>query len=96
MRRDDVLEILRARYADVQAFGVSSMTLFGSTARNEARPDSDVDILVEFKRPVGYFTLVRLGAYLEHVLGHRVDLVTPGALTDRLREQIRREAVRAA
>jgi len=65
-------------------------------ARDEARLDSDVDILAEFERPVGYFILVRLGAYLEQILEHRVDLVTPGALTDRLREEIRREAVRAA
>lgn len=96
MRRDDVLEVLRTHHADIQTFGVSSMILFGSTARDEARPDSDVDILVEFRRPVGYFTLVRLGTYLEQLLGRRVDLVTPGALTDHLRERIRQEAVRAA
>ena len=96
MRRADALETLHIHHANIRAFGVSSLILFGSVARDEARLDSDVDILVEFERPVGYFTLVRLGAYLEQILQHRVDLVTPGALTDRLREEIRREAVRAA
>ena len=96
MRRADALEKLRTHGASIRAFGVSGLTLFGSVARDEAQPDSDVDILVEFERPVGYFTLVRLGTYLEQILGCRVDLVTPGALTERLRERIRQEAVRAA
>lgn len=96
MRRDDVLEVLRTHYADIQGFGVSSIFLFGSTARDEAGPESDVDILVEFRRPVGYFALARLNTYLEHLLGSRVDLVTAGALTDHLRERIQQEAVRAA
>jgi len=96
MRRADALEKLRTHDAGIRAFGVSGLTLFGSVARDDARPDSDVDILVEFERPVGYFTLVRFGTYLEQILGCRVDLVTPGALTERLRERIRQEAVRAA
>jgi predicted nucleotidyltransferase len=96
MRRADALEMLRTHDASIRAFGVSGLTLFGSVARDDARPDSDVDILVEFERPVGYFALVRLGTYLEQILGCRVDLVTPGALTERLRERIRQEAVRAA
>jgi predicted nucleotidyltransferase len=92
VRRAGVRDRLHIHHASIRAFDVSSLNLFGSVARDEARPDSGVEILVEFERPVGYFTLVRLGAFLEH----RVDVVTPGALTDRLREEIRREAVRAA
>ena len=96
MRRTDALETLDTHKAGIKAFGVRGLTLFGSVARDEARPESDVDILVEFERPVGYFTLVRLGIYLEQILACRVDLVTPGALTERFRERIRQEAVRAA
>lgn len=96
LRRADALETLRTPGAGIWASGVSSLTLFGSVARDEARPDSDVDILVEFERLVGYLTLVRLGAYLEQILGCRADLVTPGTPTERPRERIRQQAVRAA
>ncbi|MHB8732543.1 MAG: nucleotidyltransferase family protein [bacterium] len=92
----DVLRILHEHNADIKRFGVSGMSLFGSVARDEARPESDVDILVEFEKPVDLFTLVQLGNHLERLLERPVDLVTPGGLTERLRERIRAELVRAA
>jgi len=95
-RLAEVLEVLRAHHADIKAFGVSGMSLFGSVARDDARPESDVDILVEFERPVGYFTLAALRMYLEQILKRSVDLLTPGGLNDRIRERIRVEGVRAA
>ena len=48
MQRDQVLSILNAHQADLQSLGVKSLEIFGSVARDEARPDSDVDCLVEF------------------------------------------------
>lgn len=96
VRRDDVLTILRAHRDDLQRFGVVNLTLFGSVARDQAGPQSDVDLLVELRRPAGYFTLARLQEYLEHLLGARVDLLTPGALNETLREHIAHESVRAA
>ena len=66
-------ESLRAR------FGVHRLAVFGSYARGEATPQSDVDILVELERPIGW-EIVDLHDYLEDVLGIRVDLVTLGAL----------------
>ena len=48
MRRDDVLYILRVYKAEIHTLGVASLALFGSYARDEALPDSDIDILVEF------------------------------------------------
>jgi predicted nucleotidyltransferase len=55
-----------------------------------------VDILVDFEKPVGLFEYARLKMYLEGVLGREVDLVTPEALRQELREEILREAIRAA
>ena len=75
-------------------FGVQTLALFGSVARDEARPDSDVDLLIEFSRPVGLFTFVQVKDYLEQVLGRRVDLVTPAGLKRQLRDRILEEAVR--
>ena len=95
-RLADVLEILRSHRPSIKAFGVSGMTIYGSVARDQARPESDVDILVEFDRLVGYFTLVELEMYLEQILQRAVHLTTPGALNDRIRERIHLEGVRAA
>jgi predicted nucleotidyltransferase len=65
-------------------------------ARDQAGPQSDVDLLVGLERPAGYFALVRLQEHLEHLLNARIDLLTPGALNDTLRERIAHESVRAA
>ena len=96
MTREQALSILAAHTQKLQEFGVASLSLFGSVARNEATEDSDVDILVEFNRPVGLFVFVRLRRRLQEILGRGVDLVTPDALKAPLRERILKEAVHAA
>jgi hypothetical protein len=75
---------------------VSTLSLFGSVARGEAEEDRDVDLLVEFSRPIGFFEFVRLKRALEEILGRRVDLATPRSLKPQLRDRILKEAVRAA
>ena len=70
--------------------------LFGSVARDEAGPDSDVDILVEFDRPVGLFAYGGLLDQLEKWLGCKVDLVDPRGLKPGIRENALAEAIRAA
>jgi len=95
MRRDEILGVLSEHRKEPEQYGVKSLALFGSTARDEARVDSDVDILVEFAVPVGLFQFVDLKAYLEEMLGCPVDLVTPDAIKDKMREQILKEAVYA-
>ena len=95
MDRDEVLGLLKNRKRTLKKYNVRSLSLFGSVARNEARKQSDVDLLVEFSRPVGLFQFARLKMYLEEVLGREVDLVTPEALRKELRDDILREAIRA-
>lgn len=96
MLKDDLVDILQKHYQELRKFGVQSVALFGSVVRGEARVDSDVDILVEFARPVGLLTFLRLKRYLEDILGRQVDLATPKALRSQWRERIMREAVHAA
>ena len=97
MRRDEALRLLAEHRAELAAcFRVKSLSLFGSVARDEAGPNSDVDLLVEFDGPIGLFTFVRLRRHLQQILGQRVDLATPDALRPRMREQILGEAIRAA
>jgi predicted nucleotidyltransferase len=96
MRREEALRILREHKAELDAMGISSLSLFGSVARDEAGPESDVDLLVEFAEGVDLFEFVRVRMQLEELLSRKVDLVTPGALKRQLRDRILGEAVRAA
>ena len=82
MRRDEAVAILAAHREELQRYRVRSLALFGSVARDEAGPDSDVDILVEFERPIGYFLFFDLKDHLEHLLGSRVDLGTPDSFKE--------------
>ena len=76
--------------------GVRTLSVFGSVARDQAGPGSDVDFLVEFQAPVSFFELFDLQDRLESLLGCKVDLVTRGGLRPELRDGILAEAVRAA
>ena len=96
MQRDDVLSILSHHREDLRTLGVKTLAVFGSTARDEGGPESDVDLLAEFERPFGLFKFVAVKEFLERVLGCRVDLATPASLHPALRESILAEAVRAA
>lgn len=95
MRKQEALTLLVNHQKALKDFGVSSLMLFGSVARDEARTDSDVDLLVEFDRPIGLLTFVRLKRYLEEILERSVDLGTPDSLKPYLQESVLREAVRA-
>jgi predicted nucleotidyltransferase len=89
MKQEDVLQILKQKNTELtKQFGVKSLLMFGSMARNEATQTSDVDLLVEFDRPVGYFGLFALQDYLEKLLGCSVDLGTPNSLKPYIKERV--------
>jgi uncharacterized protein len=96
MDKETVLSILRKHSAEIQAYGVKSLAIFGSVARGEAHPGSDVDILVEFDRPTGLFGLLALQEKLEEFLGCRVDLGTPDSLKERIRPRVMEECIYVA
>jgi uncharacterized protein len=73
-------------------WGVSRLRVFGSAARNEAGPESDLDLLVEFSGRVTLFDLVGMEQELEDELGLDVDLVTPASLSPYIRERVLSEA----
>ena len=93
MRRRQALKILASHEEALSRLGVGSLALFGSVARDEAAPESDVDLMVEFSRPVGMFAFLKVKEYLEQVLGRPVDLVTRAALKPQPRERILAEAI---
>ncbi len=95
MKQDFVLQTLKKKNTELtKQFGVKSLLLFGSVARNESTSASDVDLLVEFNRPVGYFGLFALQDYLEKLLGCRVDLGTPDSLKPYIKERVMGELIR--
>ena len=94
MKRTEVLRILHEKRSELaEKYGVKSLALFGSVARDEARPDSDVDLLVEFDRPVGLFAFISLQQFLENLLGSKVDLGTLRSLKPRLKDSVLQEAI---
>ncbi len=97
LRRDDALRLLRAAASDIECrHNIRPIGLFGSVARDEADPQSDVDVLVEYVGPVGMRELFGAIDDLEKTLGARVDLVSVEELKPRAREFVTRDLVRVA
>ncbi|MCE8025217.1 nucleotidyltransferase family protein [Halomonas sp. MCCC 1A11058] len=95
MNRTKTLQLLRDHLPLLsREYGVTSLRLFGSMSRDEARDDSDIDILVSFDGPATSARYFGVQFYLEDLLGHPVDLVTDKALRPELKPYIEREAVR--
>jgi uncharacterized protein len=96
LNRDRVLTELRSCLSEIRAHGVRELYLFGSTARDAARDDSDVDIFIEAEQAGRFnaFDLIDVKTLLERRLDAHVDLTTREGLHPRLREEIEREAIR--
>ena len=94
MKRDDAISRLRAHEADLKRLGVEHLYLFGSTARGEARDDSDVDLFFDYERgKFGLFELMDVQAYAARLLGRKTDIMTRNSLHPRLRTRIEETAV---
>jgi len=92
---DRIKEILARNRGELRRrFKVKDIGVFGSYVRGEQTKKSDVDILVEFKEPVGFFEFIALEDYLSGLLGVKVDLVSRKALKPRIGERILKEVVR--
>lgn len=96
MRREFVVRLLRERVEDLKRFSVRSLSLFGSVARDEARPESDIDLLVEFEGDPTFDNYVGLSLFLEDLFGRRVDLLTQDGIKPRVRPMIERDLVHVA
>jgi predicted nucleotidyltransferase len=91
LRAEDVFAVLARETAVLKRFGVSRLALFGSAVRGEARPDSDLDFLVDFNQKT-FRNYMGLANFLEHLFGHKVDLVIRETIKPVVRERVLAEA----
>jgi predicted nucleotidyltransferase len=92
--RQDILASLKNLKKEVaQEYSVETIGVFGSVARDEQTGQSDIDLLVEFSKPVGFVTFMRLENFLSGRLGKQVDLVTPDSLKPVIRQDVLSEVI---
>ena len=93
LTRERAVQLLIAAEPEIRALGVERLALFGSVLRGEARPDSDIDLLVQFSPGAKSFDrFLALSELLERLLGRRVELVTAEALSPFIGPRILAEA----
>ena len=96
MRRDEALRLLTEHRAELEGMGVTSLALFGSVARDEAGPNSDVDVIIDVVHPFGLFDLARVHLRLEEILDCKVDVATEGGMPPRYRRRIEEDLIYVA
>ncbi|MGB7413140.1 MAG: nucleotidyltransferase family protein [Thermosynechococcaceae cyanobacterium] len=96
MRREQAIDILKNYEQSIKGFGIASLSIFGSVARDEAHFDSDIDILVDFLEAPTFDRYMDLKFYLEDCLGKSVDLVSYKMLKPQIRQAVEKEAIRVA
>jgi len=93
MKREKLINFLRDNLAEIRGYGIKSLALFGSFARDEATDKSDVDLLVEFEGKVTFDSYMDLKFFLEDSLGCSVDIVSKQMLKPQIRDIVEREAI---
>ena len=95
MKRDEAISRLQQHEADFKRLGVEHLYMFGSTARGEAKDDSDVDLFFDYEKgKLGLFELMDVKEYAAGILGRKTDIMTRDSLHKMLREKIESTAVR--
>lgn len=89
---NDIKKIIREnRKALEEQYNLRTIGIFGSYAAGNQKKNSDIDILVDVKRPMGFIKFIKLEQYLSRLLGIKVDLVTPKALKPYIGKRILQE-----
>jgi hypothetical protein len=92
--RQDILASLKnLKKVVANEYSVKTIGVFGSVARDEQTGQSDIDLLVEFSKPVGFVTFMRLENFLSEQLGNKVDLVTSDSLKPVIRQDVLSEVI---
>jgi hypothetical protein len=93
-KKQEIVSVIKALQGELkQRFKVKEIGIFGSVVREEQRPTSDIDFLVDFETGADLFDLVGLGLFLEEKLGQKVDVVPKRALREEIRGAVLKEVV---
>ena len=93
MSKQEIRQAIQASVASLPlSERIQKIRLFGSYLHETAKDDSDIDLLVDFNQPVSFFQLDDIEQGLQQILGHKVDVVTPKALSKYFRDQVLGEA----
>lgn len=94
MTSKEIKQILRENIKSLRRkYNVGNIGIFGSYVRGEQKKKSDVDILVEFRKPIGLFKFLELEEHLSNIIGRKVDLVSKKALKPRIGKRILKEVL---
>lgn len=94
MSRAEILDVLSRHRPEMERrFGIVSLALFGSSVREELRPDSDIDVLVDYPGPPSFDQYFGLKVYLEDLFQREIDLVTRKGLRPEIRPYVEKEAL---
>jgi uncharacterized protein len=95
MNRDEAISRLQQHEADLKRLGVEHLFMFGSTSRDEARDDSDIDLFFDYEKgKLGLFELMDIKEYATSIMGRKTDIMTRDSLHKALRRQIEDTAMR--
>lgn len=96
MLRDQIVALIKENVHELKRFDVKAIYLFGSVARGEENPQSDIDILVTFNEKSTFDNYMELKFFLENLFLKKVDLVTEQGLRPELRPFIQKDLIHAA
>lgn len=92
--KEDIKKAIKGKLPFLrQKYHVETLGIFGSFARDEQTPESDIDIVVKLEAPIGFFDFIRLEKFLSETLNRQVDLVTEKALKPVVKEYISKEII---
>ena len=94
MKRDEAFSLLQAHKTELKRMGVDHLYLFGSMARDDARPDSNIDLFFDHERgKLGLYELIDVQEYTTGILGRKADIMTRNSIHPDLKQRIEKSAV---
>lgn len=92
--KDEVLRILKEELPRLnERYGINKIGIFGSYSREEQNTESDIDLLVQFEKPIGIFKFISIEDYLTEELGAKVELVTEDAIKPIIKSKVLKDVI---
>lgn len=94
--KNKVLTLLKEHIKEIREFNIQKISIFGSVARDQETPQSDIDILIKFNGPASFDLYMDLKFFLEDLLGRKVDLITEDAIRNEIKHYVDKDLIRVA